>query len=67
LKTPAFLENSINIQRFNNQTKLADKHKEKNEMDFKVNRMTQQQETKDIDNFIEKSLLYTPENIKDSI
>jgi hypothetical protein len=40
LKNPSFIENSINIQRFNTQAKLADTQKEKKEMDFKVNRMT---------------------------
>jgi hypothetical protein len=65
MKNPSFIENSINIQRFNTQSKLAEKHKEKNEMDFKVNKISG--ENKEIDNFIEKSLLFTPENIKDSI
>lgn len=65
MKNPSFIENSINIQRFNTQSKLAEKQKEKNELDFKVNKISG--ENKEIDNFIEKSLLFTPENIKDSI
>ena len=65
LKNPSFIENSINIQRFNTQSKLADNRALKNEMDFKVNKITES--NKEIDNFIEKSLLFTPENIKDSM
>lgn len=58
LKNPSFIENSINIQRFNQQQKLTQKQNSKDVQDFQINKITES--NKDIDNFIEKSLLYTP-------
>jgi hypothetical protein len=59
----------MNLSKFKPENKLglnlSQKHKESKELDFEIKRIVE--DSKDIENFMEKSLLLNHENIKDSI